>query len=124
MNDILVIDDNENIRLLFRATLDHEYRVIEAANGVDGLAMIRRERPRIVFLDVMMPGTLNGLQLLSVIREDPSISHTTVYLVTGRDSPDDYVNAEKHGADGYVVKPFSVTDVQNLVRSHLTSEVK
>jgi len=119
MNDILVIDDNEDIRMLFRAALDREFKVIEAANGSDGLAMVRRERPKIVFLDVMMPGAMNGLQVLSAIREDPDVHHTTVYLVTGRDSPQDYSNAERHGADGYVVKPFSVTDVQSLVRSHI-----
>jgi DNA-binding response OmpR family regulator len=121
MNTILVIDDNEDIRMLFRAALDRDYRVIDAANGADGLAMVRRERPKIVFLDVMMPGVLNGLQVLSAIREDPDIGNTTVYLVTGRDSAEDYINAEKHGADGYVVKPFSVTDLQKLVRSHLPS---
>jgi twitching motility two-component system response regulator PilH len=122
MKKILVVDDNENIRLLFRAAFDREYRVIEAENGADGLAMVRRERPKIVFLDVMMPGALNGLQALSAIREDPDIGNTTVYLVTGRDSAEDYVNAEKHGADGYVVKPFSVTDLHKLVQSHLPRE--
>lgn len=122
MNTLLVIDDNEDIRMLFRATLDREHRVIDAGNGADGLAMILRERPKIVFLDVMMPGEMNGLQVLSAIRENPDICNTTVYLVTGRDSANDYFNAEKHGADGYIVKPFSVTDLQTLVRSHFPCE--
>ena len=119
MKNILIADDNPDVRRLFRATFDAFFEVFEAENGRMALERIRVVRPDIVFLDVMMPGELNGLQVLSAIREDPRISNTTVYMVTGRDDDQDVSNAERHGADGYIVKPFSTAQVIKLVRDYI-----
>jgi len=119
MKNILIADDNPEIRRLFRATFDKFFEVFEADSGRMALDKIRVVRPDIVFLDVMMPGELNGLQVLSAIREDSRIANTTVYMVTGRDNDEDFLNAEKHGADGYIVKPFSTAQVINLVRNYI-----
>lgn len=122
MKNILIADDNPDIRRLFRVTFDKFFEVFDAENGQMALERIRVIRPDIVFLDVMMPGDLNGLQVLSAIREDQRISNTAVYMVTGRADDQDFNNAEKHGADGYIVKPFSTTQVLKLVRDHIASE--
>jgi DNA-binding response OmpR family regulator len=119
MKNILIADDNPEIRRLFRATFDKFFEVFEADSGRMALDKIRVVRPDIVFLDVMMPGELNGLQVLSAIREDSRIANTTVYMVTGRDNDEDFLNAEKHGADGYIVKPFSTAQVIKLVRNYI-----
>lgn len=119
MKNILIADDNPEIRRLFRATFDKFFEVFDAENGQIALDRIRVIRPDIVFLDVMMPGELNGLQVLSAIREDPKIADTTVYMVTGRDAEEDFSNAKRHGADGYIIKPFSTADVMKIVRQYI-----
>jgi two-component system, OmpR family, phosphate regulon response regulator PhoB len=119
MKNILIADDNPEIRRLFSATFGKFFEVFDAENGQIALDRIRVIRPDIVFLDVMMPGELNGLQVLSAIREDPKIADTTVYMVTGRDAEEDFSNAKRHGADGYIIKPFSTTDVMKIVRQYI-----
>lgn len=119
MQDILIVDDNADIRRLLRATLEGEFATIEADNGELALDLIRTQHPKIVFLDVMMPGELNGLQVLSAIREDEDICDTLVVVVSARGQETDLVNAGRHGADGYIVKPFSTTGIREWVRKML-----
>jgi two-component system phosphate regulon response regulator PhoB len=120
MPDVLIVDDNADIRRLLTACLQKEFDVLEAPDGRTALQMIRQFRPKIVMLDVMMPGELNGLQVLSEIREDTDICDTTVVMVTALCQENQVANAKRHGADGYLVKPFSTLEVQDWVRSQLT----
>ena len=112
MAEILVVDDNADIRRLFRAMLGSVHSVCEAQDGVSALEKIRQVHPKLVFLDVMMPGELNGLQVLSAVREDPSLNHIPIIMVTARGQDVDLANAERHGADGYVVKPFGLKELR------------
>jgi CheY-like chemotaxis protein len=111
MAEILVVDDSADIRRLFRAMLGHTHIMCEAENGAAALEMIRQVRPKLVFLDVMMPGELNGLQVLSAVREDPVLQNTPIIMVTARGQEIDLANAERHGADGYMVKPFGLKEL-------------
>ena len=117
--DILIVDDNANIRRLLRAALSAEFTTVEAEDGVTALQMVRKHRPKIVLLDVMMQGELNGLATLSAIREDADICQTLVVMVTARSLNEDFRNARLHGADGYIVKPFSTLEVLDGVRNML-----
>lgn len=117
--DVLIVDDSANIRRLLGATLSPHYLTVEAEDGVTALAMIRKHRPRLVLLDVMMPGELNGLAALSAIREDIVICETLVVIVTARSQEVDLQNARRHGADGYLVKPFASTELLEAVRDLL-----
>lgn len=117
MTDILIVDDNADTRRLIRVTLESEFKVQEAPDGATALALMRELHPAIVFLDVMMPGRMNGLQVLTEIREDPTLRETTVVMVTGRCEPSDVANARRHGADGYLVKPFSTLELLEWVRA-------
>lgn len=119
MNDILIVDDNDDIRRLLRYTLEPDYHVWEAADGIGALNVVRELRPKLVFLDVMMPGELNGLQVLSAIREDKNLRETQVIMITARGQEQDYENARKHGADGYIVKPFGTLGLLHWVRANL-----
>jgi CheY-like chemotaxis protein len=111
MAEILVVDDNADIRRLFRAMLGNQHSICEAQDGLSALAMIRQIHPKLVFLDVMMPGELNGLQVLSKVREDSLLNNIPVIMVTARGQDVDLANAERHGADGYVVKPFGMKEL-------------
>jgi CheY-like chemotaxis protein len=111
MAEILVVDDNADIRRLFRAMLGSAHSISEAQDGLSALEMIRQTHPKLVFLDVMMPGELNGLQVLSKVREDSLLNNIPVIMVTARGQDIDLANAERHGADGYVVKPFGMKEL-------------
>lgn len=119
MKDILIVDDNDDIRRLLRHTLEPEYQVWEASDGIGALQVVRELHPKLVFLDVMMPGELNGLQVLNAIREDKDLRETQVVMITARGQEEDYENARKHGADGYIVKPFGTQGLLDWVRANL-----
>ncbi len=118
--DVLIVDDDANIRRLIHATLGTEFLTVEAEDGSTALEMIHKHRPRIVLLDVMMPGRLNGLETLSAIREDAGISETLVMIVTARRQEGDLRNAHRHGADAYLAKPFAPTELRQVVRDMLS----
>lgn len=107
MAKILVIDDQLDIRRLIRIALGRGHEVAEAEDGESGLAKARELRPDLVLLDVMMPGALDGLQVLDAIRGDPMLAATRVILLTARGQARDFEEGMSRGADAYVVKPFS-----------------
>lgn len=119
MTKILLVDDHADIRRLLRITLGNNYEVQEADNGEAGLAKARAMRPDVVVLDVMMPGVLNGLQVLDAIKEDPQLIHTRVIMVTARGQVQDYEDGMERGADAYFVKPFSPLQVVACIRDLL-----
>jgi CheY-like chemotaxis protein len=112
---ILLIDDEPDVRRLLVAMLSQRsYRVTEAATGDEGLAMARRDRPRVVLLDVAMPGT-DGYEICRRIKADPDLHETAVLLVTAQ--ADDFARdrAEQVGADAHVAKPFSPSKLLELI---------
>ncbi len=118
MNKILVVDDHKDIRELLAITLDHEYEVVEAADGLKALQIARREKPFAVLLDIMMMGELDGLQVLRAIRADPHIRNTVVALVSARGQKADIELGKSCGADGYFVKPFSPLQIIAWLHRH------
>ena len=119
MKKVLIVDDHTDIRRLLSITLGKDYEIIEAEDGVTALESIRRHRPQIVLLDVMMPGEMDGLQVLDAIKADPATRDTLVAMVTARGQAADGDDAKKRGADAYFIKPFSPLQVVAWVRSHV-----
>jgi CheY-like chemotaxis protein len=117
---ILIVDDHSDIRRLLSITLGNTYSVLEAEDGTAALEVIRRQRPRIVLLDIMMPGELDGLQVLDVIKSDPVLKDTLVAMVTARGQAADYEIGKQRGADAYFIKPFSPLQVVSWIRAKLT----
>jgi two-component system KDP operon response regulator KdpE len=112
----LVIDDEPQIRRLLRVTLEaNGYRVVDAANGNDGLAQAAQRRPDVVLLDLGLPD-LDGLIVLKRLRE---WSRVPVIILTVRDREDDKINALDAGADDYVTKPFSAGELLARLRAAL-----
>lgn len=116
---ILMVDDHPDIRRLLRVALGNTFRIIEAESGVDALAAVQREHPRLVLLDVMMPGELDGLQVLDAIRADPCHSDMVVAMLSARGQAQDNDSARCRGADAYFVKPFSPLQVVCWVKDKL-----
>ncbi len=116
---ILIVDDNADIRLLLNIVLRQRCTLLEASNGHDALQIIARERPLLVLLDVMMPGEMDGLQVLDAIKGNPELKDTVVAMVTARGQTRDSVDAFRRGADAYFIKPFSPRDIKNWIESRL-----
>lgn len=119
MSQILIVDDQAVIRRLLSITLGQDYEILEAEDGLGALEAIRRHHPKVVFLDVMMPGTLDGLQVLDAIKANPLTRDILVAMVTARGQAADSDDARLRGADAYFIKPFSPRQVLAWVRSKL-----
>jgi len=108
---VLVIDDEIQIRRLLRITLEaNGYKVLDAANGRDGLVEAATRRPDIVVLDLGLPD-MDGVAVLKRLRE---WSQVPVVILSVRDRDDDKIAALDNGADDYLSKPFSTPEL--LVR--------
>lgn len=104
---ILVVEDNFELRTFLKDNLDQKYNVLEAANGKDGLQLVRDQMPDIVVSDVMMP-FMNGIDLCKNIKSDIKTSHIPVILLTVLNSINNQVEGFEIGADDYITKPFNL----------------
>jgi DNA-binding response OmpR family regulator len=116
---VLVADDEPSIRLLLHATIESDdYKVIEARDGDEAWTLIQQLKPALVLLDVQMPG-LAGLEILRSIKGDPSLAATRVIVLTARALSIDVEAGMEAGADFYLTKPFSPTDLLARVEEAL-----
>lgn len=114
--NILVVDDEPQIRRVLRSTLStHGYVVTEAKTGEEALELIRKERPDLVLLDVNMPG-MGGIDACREIRRG---SDAPIIMLTVRNAERDKVAALDAGADDYVVKPFGIDELLARIRAAL-----
>jgi len=105
---VLVVDDDANVRDVLRRYLTRAgYQVTEAADGAAGLNAARTGRPDLIVLDLMLPG-MDGLDVCTAIRAE---SNVPVIMLTALGSESDRVVGLEHGADDYVVKPFSPREI-------------
>jgi DNA-binding response OmpR family regulator len=113
---IVVIEDEPGIADLVELYLRQEgFRVLQADDGERGLEIVRRERPRLVILDVGLPG-VDGLEVCRQLRAE---SHVPVLMLTARDGEIDRVLGLELGADDYVTKPFSPRELVARVKAIL-----
>lgn len=119
LQKVLVVDDQHNIRRLLGITLGRHFHVLEAADGASALQLIQAHQPRVVLLDVMMPGEPDGLGVLDRIKASPATRHIQVGMLTARGQVADQADARARGADTYFTKPFSPNAVLSWVASVL-----
>lgn len=118
MKKILIVEDQADIRKLLRMTLESgAYEVMEVPTADEAWAVAQRNKPDIVLLDMMMPGTLDGLEVCCRIKTSYDLRHTLVVLLTARDSAEDREAGFNAGADEYLVKPFSPTRLLQTLAS-------
>lgn len=103
---VVLVDDEANIRETIAFILDAEgVEVATAADGIEGLAAVRRLKPKVVLLDVMMP-RMDGYEVCRAIRQDPNLIGTYVIILTAKGQRSDEQKALEIGADLYLSKPF------------------
>lgn len=114
--NILVVDDEPQIRRVMRSTLSTRgYAITEAKSGEEALESIRKERPDLVLLDMNMPG-IGGIEACREIRR---ASDAPIIMLTVRNAERDKVAALDAGADDYVVKPFAIEELLARIRAAL-----
>jgi two-component system KDP operon response regulator KdpE len=110
---ILVIDDEVQIRRFLRATLTaHDYRLIEAVSGAEGLAEAARHQPDLILLDLGLPD-MDGLEVARRLREWTT---TPIIVLSARGQEQDKIAALDNGADDYLTKPFGVGELMARIR--------
>lgn len=118
--EVLIIDDNVDIRTYLRSVLSEKYNVSEAADGKVGWELARKIVPDIVLSDIMMP-VMDGLAFCQQLKTDKAISHIPVILLTARSLDEQRAEGYEHGADAYLSKPFSLrlllSRIDNLIES-------
>jgi two-component system response regulator MtrA len=109
---VLVCEDDSNLRTLVRLALGDGYRIVEAADGNEALALVRTSNPDLIVLDLMLPG-MSGLELLTAIRGENGHARTPVVVISAWAHSDEAAVAA--GADRFVPKPFDPDDLHSTV---------
>lgn len=116
---ILVVDDDKEIVRLIMAYLEQGgYQALVAYNGDTALHTIRRERPDLVILDLMLPDQ-DGWEITRIVRSDATLASTPIIMLTARVDDTDKIIGLELGADDYITKPFNPREVVARVRSVL-----
>ncbi len=118
---ILVVEDSPTERQLIGKMLqDNGYRVFLAADGDEALALVERERPALLLLDVVLPGT-NGFQICRQLKSSPKTKDIRIVLVTSKNQESDRFWGMKQGADEYLPKPFKTEELLASVKRQVVS---
>ncbi len=118
---ILIVDDEPNIVLSLEYLMKREgYDVLVAHDGQEALDVLRRERPRLVLLDVMMPKK-SGFEVCQELRADEAIKDTLVLMLTAKGRDTDIAKGLGVGANAYMTKPFSTRELTQKVSELLAA---
>jgi DNA-binding response OmpR family regulator len=122
MSSVLIVDDEQHIRLLIEQTLepleDEGVELLTAPDGEAALDIVEHHRPRLVFLDVMMPKR-NGFDVCRAIKQEMGLADTFVVMLTAKGQAYDREQGMDVGADVYLTKPFDPDELLELARQAL-----
>lgn len=122
--EVLIVDDETEIRHFLARTLAREFRVLHAADGTEALRIIETARPTIVILDLMLPG-LDGLEVCRRVKQDKNLRSIKILLLTARIDEGAKLEALANGADDFLTKPFSTVEVVTRIRNlHRTAQLE
>jgi len=116
MKKILLIEDDADLFALLKYNLEKEgYALAGSQTGKGAVDLVRREKPDLVILDIMLPD-FDGLEICRGIRADPELSHIPVFFLTAKASETDRIVGLELGANDYIVKPFFVRELMARVK--------
>jgi len=113
MKKIAIIDDVPEYRHLFSSLLEGKYQVLEARDGREGLEIIEKEIPDLIFLDVSMPG-MGGFEFIEMLRKHASLYHIPVIAVTAH-SVFSAKKAIEKGCNDFLLKPLIPTKILDMI---------
>ncbi len=122
MPKILIVDDEPHIRLLLEQTLEEleekGVTLLLADNGESAVEIIRKERPNLVLLDIMMP-KLNGFDVCNKVKNELNMKDVYIIMLTAKGQEFDKKRGEQAGADVYMTKPFNPDAIVEMVSNVL-----
>ena len=108
---VLIVDDSATIVALLKKFLQQNgYATLEAGDAETGVELARTERPDLVFLDIVLPN-MNGFQALRILRRDPLTKDIPIIMISGNEQATEQFYAQRIGADDFMKKPFSRSEV-------------
>ncbi|WP_162818002.1 two-component regulator propeller domain-containing protein [Niabella yanshanensis] len=116
---VLLVEDNEELRVFLAQQLKEYYHVTTATNGVEGYHTAQKLQPDLIISDVMMP-EMDGIEMLDRLKNSITTSHIPVVLLTARSSVESQIEGIQYGADFYITKPFN----SNLLFASVNSLLK
>ena len=116
---IMIVDDSPTIRksaeIFLKGT---EYRVVSAEDGYSALAVLRKEKPDVVFADIMMP-RMDGYQLCATVKKNREFKDTPLVLLSSKNSPFDMARGRIAGAEEYITKPFNKQQLLEAIQRYI-----
>ncbi|HEX2294144.1 MAG TPA: response regulator [Actinomycetota bacterium] len=118
---ILIVDDEPDLRLLVRMTLEgNGYEVVEASTAAEAVTRAITESPGLILLDIRLPDA-EGFEVLKTLKGTPELADIPVVMMSAHSSPPTLRRAETIGSHDYLIKPFKQDALLDLVRKHLPS---
>jgi len=112
---ILSVDDSKMVRMLVaRAFKSFDCKILEAANGLEGMAIAAQEHPDVILLDFTMP-VMDGMEMMDLLRADEALRSVPVVMLTAERSRDMVAEFAKKGVRDYMVKPFKEQEIIDRV---------
>jgi DNA-binding response OmpR family regulator len=116
---ILVVEDDFDIANILNIYFDGQgYAVDVASTGAEALAMVKKERPHLIMLDIMLPD-MDGYTICQDLRSSPRTSHIPIIFLTQKDERSDRISGLEMGADDYITKPFDIEELKLRVQNAL-----
>ena len=117
MKTILIVEDSATTRALIRAVIDEigEFDTVEASSGFEALKMLPRQEYDLIITDINVPD-INGLELISFVRNNPRFNHLPIVIVSTERSEEDKKRGMALGATAYVTKPFKSNELQDIIK--------
>jgi len=128
-NIVLVVEDSEDMRNYIKGALKSRYRIVDVADGKQGIEKAKGIIPDLIISDIMMPGT-DGIELCRILKKDVDTSHIPIILLTAKASEQSIIKGLATGADDYITKPFNTNiltlRINNLIdlRRQLQLKIK
>src|SRR6056297_995566 len=119
--NILIIDDEKNIRFTLKKSLESDYEVVTAVNGEDGIEKFQENNFDLVLLDMKLPG-MDGMEVLKQIKDIDKTAD--IIIITGFGSVDSAVETMKLGAIDYLRKPFTPDEIKEIVKEVIERKEK
>jgi DNA-binding response OmpR family regulator len=117
-NKLLVIDDEQSIRLLLENFLSNSYDVVIKRDGSEALEWLEGNLPDLIICDIQMPNT-DGYQFLERVRHRGYTKHTPVIMLSGVESSKDRIKCYRLGAQDFLAKPFNPEELDELIKKNL-----
>ena len=120
MKKILIVDDQIEVRELVEVTLRYgNFKILQASNGLDAIAIVKKEKPELVIMDIMMPGEIDGLETIRRIKSDLQTKTCKIIMLTAKGQDTDKEKGVELDIEDYFVKPFSPLDLINKIEEVL-----